>query len=621
MAKSPTPGGPHRAPAPSGGAPNLGGAGAAMPPLAGLHPLGPAVAALVANRAKPGSPGAPPPSLAPAELAQAAATLAREADRLAGEGARLIRKGRPGQAIAPLRRAVELNPRAAAVQLDLGKALVNSGRLEDAVAPFTAAVRLDHGVADAHYGLGYVLDVLGHEEKAMASYEAAVSLDPAIVQAQLRLGDMYQARRRLPAAQKAFRAVADAAAGTVTARIAEVRILEAAEAFDEALAAIKAVVETYPDDATALAVLGRYLGQQGHSEEAAACFERAARLAPDMGVLWSGVATHRKFTAADGPLIARMNASLARSGMAPFHRQQVRFALGKAHNDMGAYDLAMKHFEEGNRIRGRNVTFNKEGLIRRVDSLIAATPHGFRDRQPDRGVDDATPILIVGMPRSGSTLTEQILSSHPEIAAGGELEFWGHRDVPRDDLWGITPDAEATRRLANDYLARLRAIDPCARRVTDKALNNFLLLAVIHRVFPNATLVHCRRHPIDNCLSIFMTSFESTIDYASDRSHLVFFYRQYQRLMDHWRSVLPPERFIEIDYEDLVADPEPHTRRLIAACGLEWHDACLSPQDNPRLISTASAWQARQPIYRTSVERWRRYEPWLGELRELAPAD
>ena len=118
-----------------------------------------------------------------------------------------------------------------------------------------------------------------------------------------------------------------------------------------------------------------------------------------------------------------------------------------------------------------------------------------------------------------------------------------------------------------------------------------------------------------------MTSFESTIDYASDRSHLVFFYRQYQRLMDHWRSVLPPDRFVEIDYEDLVADPEPHTRRLVAACGLEWHDACLSPQDNPRLISTASAWQARQPMHGNSVERWRRYEPWLGELRELAPAD
>jgi tetratricopeptide (TPR) repeat protein len=574
----------------------------------------------MAGRTKPSLPGAPPSLLPAPGLAQGAATFAREADRLAREGASLIQKGRSGQAIARLRRAVELNPRLASAQRDLGTALMNAGRLKEAAGPFAAAIRLDGGAADAHYGLGYVADVLGLEEKAMASYEAAVSLDPAIVQAQLRLGDMYQARRRLTEAQTAFRAVVQAAVGTVTARIAEARVLEAAEAFDAALATIAAVVESYPHDASALAVLGRYLGQQGRSEEAARYFERAARLAPDLGVLWSGLATHRKFTAGDDPLIARMNACLARPGMAPFHRQQVHFALGKAHDDRGDYELAMKQFEEANRIRGRSLSFNKEGLVRRIDNLIAATSAGFRDRQPDRGVDDATPILIVGMPRSGSTLTEQILSSHPDIAAGGELEFWSHRDVPRADLWGITPDAEATRRLAGDYLARLRAIDPAARRVTDKALNNFFFLGVIHRVFPNATIVHCRRHPIDNCLSIFTTSFESTIDYASERSRLVFFYRQYQRLMDHWRAVLPPDRLIEVDYEALVADPEPHTRRLVAACGLEWSDACLSPQDNRRRISTASLWQARQPIYRTSVERWRRYEPWLGELRELAVA-
>ena len=143
-------------------------------------------------------------------------------------------------------------------------------------------------------------------------------------------------------------------------------------------------------------------------------------------------------------------------------------------------------------------------------------------------------------------------------------------------------------------------------------------LGFIHRILPNATLIHCRRHPVDTALSIFTTNFDC--EYGADRGDLVFFFRQYQRLMAHWRQVLPPDRLIDVDYEVLVADPEPQARRLIAACGLEWNDACLAPHHNTRTIKTASLWQARQPVYKTSVKRWRRYELWLGEFRELLPA-
>jgi hypothetical protein len=223
------------------------------------------------------------------------------------------------------------------------------------------------------------------------------------------------------------------------------------------------------------------------------------------------------------------------------------------------------------------------------------------------------------MPRSGSTLTEQILSSHPDVAAGGELAFWGAPQILGQDLSSLAGDAEASKRVANDYVATLKAFDPAAKRVTDKALANFFLLGIINRLLPNATLIHCRRHPIDTALSIFTTNFETNFDYASNRGDLVFYYQQYARLMDHWRTVLPAARFIEVDYEALVSDPEPHSRRLVAACGLNWNDTCLAPHRNARRITTASVWQARQPIYRSSVERWRRYEPWLGELRELFP--
>jgi hypothetical protein len=207
-----------------------------------------------------------------------------------------------------------------------------------------------------------------------------------------------------------------------------------------------------------------------------------------------------------------------------------------------------------------------------------------------------------------------------EAAAGGELTFWGDRNRAGIGIFNATADAEAVRKVAHDYLAVLRGISPDSARVTDKMPFNVGLLGVIRQVFPRATIVHCRRHPVDTCLSIFCTDFEASIDFAGERGSLVFFYRQYQRLMAHWREVLPPERFIEVDYEALVADPEPLTRRLVATCGLEWNDACLAPHRNQRHIATASLWQARQPIYRTSVERWKRYEPWLGELRELVPS-
>jgi tetratricopeptide (TPR) repeat protein len=578
---------------------------AALLPGLGVPAVGPKTPA-------PGIPELPKPT-------STSAGATREAQRCAMDGVRLVQRGRVADGIALLRRAVQLNPRVAAAHHDLGGALIVAGRLEEAAEAFAAAIRLNPGFTSAHLALAQIFDALGQEAKAMASYRAAVALRPALDAAQFRLGDLYLARGLRVEAAAAFRAAAKAAAGTLTAQLGEARALEALDAFDEALAAMGAIVEAHPGSAMAHGMLGRLLSRTGRSAEAAAHHERATELSPDMIGAWLGLAINRKFSKKDGQLIARMAAALARPNLTASHRQTLCFALGKVHDDTGDHEAAMQHFEAGNRLRARAGGLRHHALVRRIDQLIEATPPGYRDHQPDPGVEDATPILIVGMPRSGSTLTEQILSSHPEVAAGGELEFWGLRYTSTEDVWSLTSTAEATRHLADDYLARLRESCPGAMRVTDKALSNFMLLGVIHRVFPNATLIHCRRHPIDTALSIFTTHFETNLDFAASRRDLVFFFRQYQRLMAHWREVLPADRLVEVDYEALVADPEPHARRLVAACGLEWNDACLTPHLNTGAIKTASLWQARQPIYHTSVERWRRYEPWLGELRELAP--
>ena len=218
------------------------------------------------------------------------------------------------------------------------------------------------------------------------------------------------------------------------------------------------------------------------------------------------------------------------------------------------------------------------------------------------------------MPRSGTTLTEQILASHPKVAAGGEIDFW----LQRSGKPGLAePDA------VRDYLGLLTRLSFGAARVTDKMPFNFLFLDIVQRLLPNARIVHCRRNPVDTALSIYFarftaaTGFARINDFAYARKDIVRAYRDYLRLMEHWRGVLSSDRFIEIDYEGLVADPEAVARRLVAFCGLEWDKACLDFHRANRPIATASAWQARQPIYRSSVERWRNYEPWLGDFAGL----
>ena len=226
------------------------------------------------------------------------------------------------------------------------------------------------------------------------------------------------------------------------------------------------------------------------------------------------------------------------------------------------------------------------------------------------------------MPRSGTTLVEQILSRHPDVAAGGELMFWGERvasfRVSASD--GIDP--AWVRNAAQDYRSLLTSISSTARRVTDKRPNNFQLIGFIHAVFPRARIIHCVRHPVDTCLSIYFQSFARRMDFAYDRDDLVSSFRQYQRLMAHWRNLLPEDRFLEVKYEELVSNPDKITRGMVRFCGLEWNDACLHSEHNKRAVRTASVWQVRQPVYKTSVARWRNYEPWLGAFQSLlADAD
>jgi hypothetical protein len=211
---------------------------------------------------------------------------------------------------------------------------------------------------------------------------------------------------------------------------------------------------------------------------------------------------------------------------------------------------------------------------------------------------------------------ERVLSSHPRVRGCGELDFWTEYGPAWVTARADTPERSGDR-LCEEYLRLLRADAVDVLRATDKMPLNFLWVGLIHLLFPNARIIHCRRDPVDTCLSIYTTPLRAALGFSNSLADLVSYYRLYLRLMDHWRVVIPKDRLLDVDYEDLVARPESAAKRLVSFIGLQWDPACLRPEENPDVVATASHWQARQPIYRSSVARWRYYEPWIAELRDL----
>ncbi len=535
----------------------------------------------------------------------------------------LLRAGRPADAIAPLRDAALLQPSNAIIQHDLGLACLEVGRVRDAIAALQQAVASNPRYGDAHFRLGIALEKLGNIGGAIAAYERATKLLPSLTEAWFRAGALFYTLGYRDDAIGCFRRAA-AAAGDRNSfgRLGKARALLTEDRYQEAERVLQETLVADPRNAMAYDLLGNLLSEFGRFDEARACFERAIAIAPMLAGSYYELVRCRPVTSDDDGLLQEMQAALATPGLEAVQRLRVHLAIGKAAEDLGDYALAMQHFDAADAVRRSYAPFDSAAFSVEIDRLIAHCTREWIARASELGSSDATPVLIIGMPRSGTTLVEQIVSMHPEVGAGGELHFWNQRGAGwhRSDAAGNEGPFVATEFLAKaaaDYLGVLRAIAPKAARVTDKMPFNFLWAGLIHMAFPRALIIHCRRTAIDTALSIHQTHFRPGLAFPTGGAELVAYFRDYLRLIDHWRSVLPADRFIEVDYEDLTRAPEAVIRRIIAACGLAWDDACLRPESNPRAVNTPSKWQARQPIYRTSVARWRRYEPWLGPLRAL----
>jgi tetratricopeptide (TPR) repeat protein len=539
------------------------------------------------------------------------------ADRFRRQGVGLLQERKLAAAVTALHQAIRLDPSDAESHGALGLALLRGNRLVEAAASLELATVLEDKVVANHYNLAFALDRQGLKSGAIAAYRRAVELAPELAEVHRRLGELLEVEGDAEKAAESYRHAAACAPDTTAGRLSLAKASMLEGGLEEAEALLRQGIALDPDSDPLHTGLGDVLSAQGDFDEAIAAYDRAIELNCLQAPAHLNAVYVKKCTEADRPRLARMLSSLNDTLLPDEYRIHLHFACGKLLDDLGEYQEAMQHFEMANRLRGREVRFNRSVFSKHCDRLVERFSSAFFAANRGLGPDDETPLFIVGMLRSGTTLVEQILSSHPAIAAGGELPFWLRRPSSPGiaDATYLTP--QSARDLSRDYLALLRQIGPQASRVTDKEPFNFHRLGLIHLLLPRARIIHCRRHPVDTCLSMYFMRFFQRIEFVSDKGDLAFAYRQYTRLMEHWRTVLPPDRFIEVDYENLVADREAVTRRLIAFTGLDWDDACLQPERNDRVVMTMSLWQARQPVYATSVARWRRYEPWLGELRQL----
>jgi tetratricopeptide (TPR) repeat protein len=559
------------------------------------------------------------------ELLRRAVALDRRSGAALDELATLLlAEGDPGEAVSLSQRALRLNPKDVAAHNNLGLARLAEDRPAKAAASFETAAALQPERAVLHGNLGLALQRLGRNREAVDAYRRAVALSASDTDSAARLARLLFAEDRRDEALTCLRRAAAAQPNDARSQMQIADVLLAEGEVSEATDRLRRAAALDPKSGDADRLLGDALRQQGRFEEAVASHRRAIAAQPRLADAYLGLVSAHRVTTADGALVAAMLALVEEPGLGAEAAAALHYALGKSFDDLARYGEAMHHFDAANRICGERLrragrAIDRERHAGNVDRLIALFTTDFFEARRAFGGADELPVLVVGMIRSGTTLVEHILSSHPEVSAGGELRFWGNRGGLLADVESGAFDAAAAAGIAEDYCGMLRRLAPGARRVTDKMPTNFLLLGLIHMTLPRARIIHCRRNPVDTCLSIYMTPYGNLPDFAHDPDTIAFYWEEYARLMAHWRRVLPADIFLEIDYEELVARREAVTRQLVAFCGLDWDERCLRPEANDRVVRTPSAWQVRQPVHANSVARWRHYEEWLGPFRRLLP--
>src|SRR6202051_181122 len=404
-----------------------------------------------------------------------------------------LKVGRPADAVAPLREAAFLRPSDPTIQHDLGLACLELGRLPEAIAAFQRAVSSNPRYADAYFRLGIALEKLGDLGSAIVAYDRATELLPSLTEAWFRAGALVHTLGHRDEAIGCFRRAAASGPKTRFGRLGAARALLTEDRDVEAERVLREMLAVDPANALAHDLLGNLLSEFGRFEEAHECFTRAVTIAPLMAGSYYDLVRCRPVAMTDEGLLERMEAALATPGLEVAQRLRVHLALGKAADDLGDYARAMQHFDAADAVRQGSASFDSDAFDTEINRVIERCTPDLIARAPELGTGDTTPVLIIGMPRSGTTLVEQIVSSHPEVRAGGELNFWNERGAAWHRAGPAGTEALFLAQAAADYLGVLRAIGPKSARVTDKMPFNFLWAGLIHLAFPRATIIHCRR--------------------------------------------------------------------------------------------------------------------------------
>jgi tetratricopeptide (TPR) repeat protein len=532
--------------------------------------------------------------------------------------------GRTDEALSSTRQALALDPTLALAHNNLGLMLAASGRREQAAASYRQAVQLDPRYVDAHNNLGDVLRDLGQHREALTHYSKAVELDPSRAESHCNVGAVLFELRRIEEAVASYRRALALQPQHAPAHLSLGLALRQQRRPAEAESSCRAALAIDPGYVEALAFLGELEADRGRFAQAEELFRQAIALDANFSSAYASIATHRKMTADDSAWCESAQALLARP--LPLGQEiGLRYALGKYFDDVGGYDRAFEHYKHANELTKRyGARYQRSNFTRLVDQLIGNFDGAFMGGRRMPAFGSELPVFIIGMPRSGTSLAEQILASHPAVFGAGEVTFWNaaYRDYHDGILTGRL-DADRLSRVATDYLEHLSlAIGQAPRaalatRVVDKMPANFLYAGLIHAAFPKARIIHMRRHPIDTGLSIYFQNFFNIGPYANDLSDLTHYYGEYRRITDHWRAVLPAASLLEVPYEGLIDEPARWSRSMVEFIGLPWDPRCLNFHETDRVVITASKWQVRQKIYVKSAGRWRNYEKHLGPLRRL----
>jgi Flp pilus assembly protein TadD len=508
--------------------------------------------------------------------------------------------------------------------LFLGLLRAQANKMDEAVCLFGRAVAAEPESASAFGLFGLALAALDRHDEALASYQKALSIDPESAVLHDVLGTALHKCGRIEQAIFHLERATAIKPDFASAHLTLAHILQNLGRLSEAITHYEKVLAVQADNYRAHNNLATIFNILGRIEDAGRAYEKALQLAPRETTIHLNLAYLRRFTPGDSRLAALEKLAEDMAALDPNSQISLHFALGQAFGDLGQYERSFRYLREGNSLKRAQLAYDEKEMQSHLELVRATFTPELMQQKSGGGCYSQTPVFVIGMPRSGTTLVEQILASHSKVYGAGEIETFDQVIAKFRSENGIAAEfpgmvsamsLEALSHLGSHYVELTKSAAPAGERIVDKLMRNFKNVGLIHLALPKARIVHIRRDPLDTCFSCFSLLLADQ-PFTYDLGELGRYYLGYATLMEYWRSVLPYGVMIEVQYEDLVADLDGRARLIVDHCGLEWEDACLAFHNTQRQVNTASSVQVRQPIYRTSVGRWRAYENFLQPLME-----